>query len=128
MYDFETHGTGQFNFVPNTHFQTGPEDAAIKVAVDPLTVTVKSNVQKRHLFPFSAQTSTPTCGDAGRLQVLRESLSYARSMAGGAASDIRTHPDGAEWNNQFGGADHDLIWYRMDTIAGDLDDRAGVRT
>jgi len=49
-------------------------------------------------------------------------------MAGGAASDIRTHLNGAEWNNQFGGADHDLIWYRMDTIAGDLDDRAGVRT
>ena len=128
LYDFETHGTGKFNFVPNTHFQNGPEDTAISVPVDPLSVTVKNDVEKRDPLPFSPQTSTPTCGDAGRLQVLRDSLSYARSMSGGAASDIRTHPNGAEWNTYFGGADHDLIWFRMDTIAGDLDDRAGRRT
>jgi len=128
LYDFETHGTGQFNFAPNTYFQTGPEDAAVKFAIDPLSVTVKSDVQTRDLFPFSPQTSTPTCGDSARLKILKDSLTYARSMAGGAAADIKTHPNGAEWKAYFGGADHDTIWYRMDVIAGDLADRAGTRT
>jgi len=128
LYDFNTHGTGQFHFAPNTYFQTSPEEAAVQIAADPLAVTVKSDVETRDLFPISIETSTPTCGDAGRLQVLRDSLTYARSMAGGAAADIRTHPNGAEWNAYFAGDDHDEIWYRMDTIAGDLDDRSGVRT
>ena len=46
------------------------------MTVDPLTVSIKIDVQKRGLFPLSTQTST---SNSGRLQVLRESLSYAHN-------------------------------------------------
>ncbi|KAF9522665.1 hypothetical protein CPB83DRAFT_800412 [Crepidotus variabilis] len=133
LFDFETHGTGKFVFNPNTMFQSGLEDNAIKVPANPIDVTVKNDVAKRQLPGISnqkraADTSTPSCSDSGRLQVLTDSLTYARSMAGGAASDIRAHPDSTQWNSYFGGDDHDEIWYRMDTIAGDLDSRSGKRT
>jgi hypothetical protein len=83
-------------------------------------VEVTHDVQKRELVSNYRRLSNPQCSDAGRLQVIRDSLTYARSIAGGAASDIRNHPTSSEWNTYFGGNNLNDIWYRFDIIAGDL--------
>ncbi|KAF8067648.1 hypothetical protein FPV67DRAFT_1780705 [Lyophyllum atratum] len=118
LYDFAHSGTGTFSFAPNNLFQTGVDQPALVVKTPAIQVEVTDDVQKREqLYP---RLSTPQCADGGRLQVLRDSLTYARSLAGGAASDIRTHPNSAEYNSYFGGNSQDDIWYRHDIIAGDL--------
>lgn len=118
LYDFEHSGTGSFSFVPNNLFQTGPDAPAVVVDTPPIKVDVTHDVQKRELN--YRRLSTPQCADAGRLQIIRDSLTLARSLAGGAATDIRTHPTSAEFNTYFGGNSQDDIWYRHDIIAGDL--------
>jgi deuterolysin len=60
------------------------------------------------------------------LGTLQASLSFARSLAGGAASDIRSHPSSSTWNKFFAGNSQNDIWYRFDIIAGDLAS-SGVR-
>ncbi|KAJ7444512.1 hypothetical protein FB451DRAFT_1189608 [Mycena latifolia] len=37
------------------------------------------------------------CADSGRPQILTDSLSYTHSLAGGAATDINSHPNGPEY-------------------------------
>lgn len=123
LFDFETSGTGTFNFAPHALFQTGPDATPLVVDTEPIKVTVTSDVKKRELFPLrrrAAQLSTPTCSDAGRLQLIKDSLSYARSLSGGAASDINTHPNGPEYTAYFGGNKQSDIWFNFDKIAGDL--------
>ncbi|KAF7315832.1 Neutral protease 2 [Mycena indigotica] len=128
LYDFEHFGTGSFHFAPNTFFQTGPDATPIHVKTDVIAVEVTHDVAKRELFPLQARTSTPVCGDGGKLQVLTQALASARSLAGGAATDLQTHPNSAEFNTYFGGNDPNEIWYDMDRIAGDLSDRSGDRS
>ncbi|KAJ7071948.1 hypothetical protein C8F01DRAFT_1101947 [Mycena amicta] len=127
LYDFETSGTGSFSFAPNTLFQTGPDAAPVHVATDAVSVEVTHDVSKRELFPLDRRTSTPVCSDSGRLQILKDSLSYGRSLAGGAASDILSHPNGPEYTTYFGGNTQSDIWYNMDRIAGDLSNESGDR-
>ncbi|KAJ6629512.1 hypothetical protein B0H10DRAFT_2208895 [Mycena sp. CBHHK59/15] len=127
LYDFETFGTGTFSFAPVTVFQTGPDHAPLQVATPAVDVTVTADVAKRELIPLERRLSTPSCGDAGRLQILTDSLSYARSLAGGAATDILTHPNGPEYTTYFGGNTQSDIWFNMDRIAGDLAS-SGTRT
>ncbi|GLB39269.1 putative secreted metalloproteinase that allows assimilation of proteinaceous substrates [Lyophyllum shimeji] len=117
LYDFEHVGTGTFSFAPNSLFQTGPDAKPLVVDTPAINVQVTHDVKKRE---FYRRQSTPTCSDSGRLQILTDSLSYARSLAGGAATDIRSHPTSAEFNTYFGGNSQDDIWYRLDIIAGDL--------
>ncbi|KAJ7091931.1 hypothetical protein B0H15DRAFT_948128 [Mycena belliarum] len=120
LYDFSTAGTGTYTFAPNTIFQTGPDADPLHVETKPVSVEVTRDVAKRELIPLERRLSTPSCGDGGRLQVIRDSLSYARSLAGGAATDIRSHPNGPEYSTYFGGNNQDDIWFGMDKIAGDL--------
>ncbi|KAF8067649.1 hypothetical protein FPV67DRAFT_1780706 [Lyophyllum atratum] len=118
LYDFEHSGTGAFSFVANNIFQTGPDAPALIVDAPAVTVKVTDDVQKRLLLAPSL--STPQCSDGGKQAVISDSLAGARAMAGGAASDIRTHPTSSEFNTYFAGNSQDTIWYRMDIIAGDL--------
>ncbi|KAJ6507153.1 hypothetical protein C8R47DRAFT_1036963 [Mycena vitilis] len=120
LYDFQTAGTGTFKFAPVTTFQTGPDHAPLQVKTDAVAVDVTKDVGKRELIPLERRLSNPTCSDGNRLQIIRDSLAVARSMGGGAAADIRTHPNGPEWNTYFGGNSQDDIWFTMDRIAGDL--------
>lgn len=123
LFDFETFGTGTFSFAPHTIFQSGPRDVPLHVTTDAITVEVTSDVSKRELFPLhrrSTDLSTPTCSDSGRLQAITVALSYARSLAGGAATDINSHPNGPEYTTYFGGNTQSDIWYNFDRIAGDL--------
>ncbi|KAJ7497787.1 hypothetical protein FB451DRAFT_1121542 [Mycena latifolia] len=120
LYDFSTFGTGTFSFAPVAVFQTGPDHAPLQVATDAVAVEVTHDVAKRELVPLARRLSTPTCADSGRLQILTDSLSYARSLAGGAATDINSHPSGPEYTTYFGGNVQSDIWFNMDRIAGDL--------
>jgi len=118
LYDFQHSGTGTFSFAPNSLFQTGPDAPTLIVDTPAINVEVTHDVKKRELI--YRRLSTPQCSDAGRLQIITDSLSYARSLAGGAATDIRSHPNSVEFNTYFGGNSQDDIWYRLDIIAGDL--------
>ncbi|KAG6917772.1 hypothetical protein DXG01_001177 [Tephrocybe rancida] len=118
LYDFESSGPGTFSFAPNVIFQTGPDAPAVAVDTPAVKVEVKHDVKKRGLlYP---RLSTPQCADATRNQVITDSLASARSLAGGAATDIQTHPTSSEFTTYFGGNSDDDIWYRLDIIAGDL--------
>jgi len=118
LYDFASSGTGTFTFAPNNLFQTAVDQPALVVDTPPVTVQVSQAAQKREqLYP---RLSHPQCADAGRQQIITDSLTYARSLAGGAATDIQTHPNSAEFNSYFGGNAQSDIWYRLDIIAGDL--------
>ncbi|KAK7044460.1 neutral protease 2 [Favolaschia claudopus] len=127
LYDFETAGTGTFKFVPVTTFQTGPDAAPVHIETDPISVKVTKDVAKRELIPLARRVSTPTCSDGGRLQTLQNSLADARALAGGAATDILSHPNGAEYTTYFGGNTQSDIWFNMDRIAGDLSSESGDR-
>ncbi|KAJ7704181.1 hypothetical protein B0H14DRAFT_3028948 [Mycena olivaceomarginata] len=127
LYDFETFGTGTYNFAPVTVFQTGPDHAPLHVETDAVAIEVTNDVAKRELFPLVRRVSTPTCSDSGRLQLLKDSLTYARSLAGGAATDILSHPNGPEYTSYFGGNTQSDIWFNMDRIAGDLTSESGDR-
>ncbi|KAJ7933765.1 hypothetical protein B0H13DRAFT_1951880 [Mycena leptocephala] len=120
LYDFETSGTGTFTFAPVAVFQTGPDHAPLQVKADAVAVEVTSDVTKRELIPLVGRLSTPTCADGNRLQILKDSLASARSLAGGAATDILSHPNGPEYTTYFGGNTQSDIWFNMDRIAGDL--------
>ncbi|KAG5644344.1 hypothetical protein DXG03_008641 [Asterophora parasitica] len=118
LYDFETFGTGAFNFEANKIFLTGPNTSPLVVDAPAVIVEVTDDVQKRLLL--SPSLSNPTCSDGNKLNVIRTSLAEARAMAGGAATDIKSHPNSAEFKTYFGNNNRDDIWWRMDIIAGDL--------
>jgi deuterolysin len=65
-------------------------------------------------------TTTPTCNDNNRRYILEQSLSEARALAGGAAADVRSHPNSQAFKDYFGNSNRDTIWYNFDRIAGDL--------
>ncbi|KAJ6583024.1 hypothetical protein DFH09DRAFT_1029491 [Mycena vulgaris] len=117
LYDFSTFGPGTFSFAPVAIFQTGPNHAPLYVETPAVAVEVTHDVAKRALVPL---LSTPTCEDGGRLQVLTNALADARARAGGAATDILSHPNGPEYTTYFGGNVQSDIWFNMDKIAGDL--------
>ena len=122
-YDFESHGTGSFTFAPWTYFQTDVDHPVLEVPVEAVTVEVTEDVAFRSVIERSTaqlRTSFPNCNDGGKLQTIRDSITYARSLAGGAAADIRNRPNSNEWNKFFGGNNRDDVWWRFDLIAGDL--------
>ncbi|TFL01373.1 hypothetical protein BDV98DRAFT_604672 [Pterulicium gracile] len=109
LYDFGSHGTGTFAFKPWTYFQTDIDQPVIE----------------RHVIDVDEASGNralnPNCNDGGKLQNIRDSISFARSLTGGAASDIRNRPNSNEWNKFFGNVNNrDEIWYRFDLIAGDV--------
>ncbi|KAF7322005.1 Neutral protease 2 [Mycena kentingensis (nom. inval.)] len=123
LYDFEHSGTGSFEFTPNTLFQTAPDTEPVEIAAETVSVEVTHDVAKRELYPgqhLARRTSTPTCGDSSKLSVITNALADARARAGGAASDIKTHPNGPEYTAYFGGNAQNDIWFNFDRIAGDL--------
>lgn len=109
LYDFESAGTGTFTFEPAVGFQTA--DSLVSVSLPKVEVEVTEDVATRDAMPVSAQLSTPSCSDAGKNGIIARSLTEGRAMAGGAASDLRTHPDSGAWNAYFGGANHDAVRY-----------------
>jgi deuterolysin len=75
---------------------------------------------------FGTETTTPTCGDQGQQDLLATMLSEARALAGGAASDVNSHPNSQQFADFFGNNDRGAVYWEFDTIAGDLD-TAGTR-
>ncbi|KAJ7249357.1 Deuterolysin metalloprotease family-domain-containing protein [Mycena rebaudengoi] len=120
LFDFEAAGTGEFSFDANTFFQAGIDGAIVEIPTATLKIEVQSDVKKRELVPLERRQSTPTCADGGRQNVIATALAGARALAGGAAADIRSHPNSNEFNTYFGGNSQDDIWFRHDIIAGDL--------
>ncbi|ESK83867.1 neutral protease 2 [Moniliophthora roreri MCA 2997] len=66
------------------------------------------------------RTSIPICFDGGKRQTIADSLRYARSSAGGAATDIQTYPNGPQYERYFGRNSQPEIWWNLDLVAGDL--------
>jgi deuterolysin len=98
-----------------------------EASADAVTVEVKKDVARRELFPsIGIELSTPACSNAGRQNTIASALADARALAGGAATDILSHPNGNEYNTYFGGNTQSDIWFNMDRIAGDLSS-SGVR-
>ncbi|TFK97349.1 hypothetical protein BDV98DRAFT_632611 [Pterulicium gracile] len=125
LYNFEEHGTGSFTFTPWTIFQTEFNGDPLTIDVDPITVEIVNDVANRELFPSDSEmgafTSTPSCNDSKKLGIIRNGLTAARALAGGAAADIRNRPNSAAWTKFFGGnISRDDVWWRFDLIAGDL--------
>lgn len=126
LYDFESSGTGTFTFAPNSVFQTSPTDI-LKVDTADITVAITKDVKNRELIPLHRRQSTPKCSNSGRQSTIASTLADARALAGGAATDINSHPSSTEYNTYFGGNTQSDIWYNFDRIAGDLAVN-GVRT
>ncbi|KAI3606072.1 neutral protease 2 [Moniliophthora roreri] len=128
VYDFSSFEPGtKFTITPRAEstFHESVNDAApLKVESNAVEVTVESDLTFNHLFSGAdglvPSVSTPRCSDARKLQLLVDALKYARSLAGGAATDIRSHPTGPEYTRYFGGNNQDDIWYNLDRVAGDL--------
>ncbi|KAJ7589099.1 hypothetical protein C8J56DRAFT_30422 [Mycena floridula] len=120
LFDFEAAGTGVFTFDANTHFQASVDADVVDVPTPTLKIDVNGDVKKRELVSLERRQSTPTCSDGGKQNVIATALAGARALAGGAATDIQSHPASAEFNTYFGGNSDDDIWFRMDIIAGDL--------
>lgn len=118
LFDFESAGTGKFTFEPSQSFEVVGASQRITFNSPTVEVEVTEDVANRQ--PIDAQLSTPSCGDGGRNSVIATSLTEARAMAGGAASDLRTHPSSGAWNAYFGGTNANAVWYTFDMIAGDL--------
>ncbi|KAJ7879632.1 hypothetical protein B0H14DRAFT_3772922 [Mycena olivaceomarginata] len=106
-----TSGTGTFSFAPVAVFQTGADAAPLQVKADAVAVEVTHDVAKRELVPGNARAPPLDADDA---------LANARSLAGGAATDILSHPNGVEYSTYFGGNTQSDIWFNLDRIAGDL--------
>ncbi|KAJ8073646.1 hypothetical protein PM082_011924 [Marasmius tenuissimus] len=122
LYDFESHGTGTFVFSPTAIFQTANSDEApLFVDVEGVEVEVKpdGDISFRSLLPPTASLSTISCNDASRAQILKDAHASAKSLAAGAANDIRTRPNSDTWNKFFGGNDRNEIARRFDLISSD---------
>jgi deuterolysin len=72
------------------------------------------------------EQTTPVCNDRNRLNILTAGLAEARALAGGAATDIRSHPNSGQYAAYFGNSNRDTVWWNFDRIAGDLPS-SGVR-
>ncbi|KAK7054555.1 hypothetical protein VNI00_003754 [Paramarasmius palmivorus] len=128
IYDFSSFEPGtKFTITPraeSTIYESVDDLTPLKVESNAVEVTVESDLSFNHMFSRSAGldpfVSTPRCSDSRKLQLLVDALKYARSLAGGAATDIRSHPTGPEYTRYFGGNNQDDIWYNLDRVAGDL--------
>ncbi|KAK7045816.1 hypothetical protein VNI00_007225 [Paramarasmius palmivorus] len=122
---------------PGTKFTIAPrQESTIHASVDDLAplkvesnaveVTVESDLSHTPLIAIPEESgverrvSTPKCSDSGKRQVITDSLKYARSLAGGAATDIRSHPNGPQYTRYFGGNNQNDIWWNLDRVAGDI--------
>ncbi|KAG7086233.1 hypothetical protein E1B28_002204 [Marasmius oreades] len=129
FYDFSSFATGtSFSFAPRTTFQLGYDDTPIVADAAPVEVKVNEDLSFTPFFASpGASLSTPTCSDGGKLGVITDSLRYARSLAGGAATDITSSaPNGPHFQTYFGGNSNSDIWYNLDRIAGDLVGNRGI--
>ena len=82
-----------------------------------MEVEVTDSLASESLFgDVSSFVSTPVCSDGGRRTTITDSLRYARSLAGGAATDILSHPNGPQYNRYFGGNTQSDIWYNFDRV------------
>uniref|UniRef100_A0A0W0FND5 Uncharacterized protein n=1 Tax=Moniliophthora roreri TaxID=221103 RepID=A0A0W0FND5_MONRR len=98
--------------------QSSLEDSSpLKIETNTVEVTVTSVPERGEL---DERTSTPMCSDGGKRQTIADSLRYAKSLAGGAATDIQTHPNGPQYERYFGRNSQPEIWWNLDVVAGDL--------
>ncbi|KAF9267899.1 hypothetical protein L218DRAFT_836698, partial [Marasmius fiardii PR-910] len=93
IYDFSSFAAGtSFSVAPRSStFQSAPDDVPIVVDTNAVNVKVTDGLAFTPAFSSTPAVlvSNPTCSDGGKQQVITDSLTYARSLAGGAASDIR---------------------------------------
>jgi deuterolysin len=122
-YHFSKAGAGKFKFEPLTHFQfsDNPSDV-VNVPSSPVEVDVESVESQATI-----EQTTPSCADGNRQNILAASISEARALAGGGATDVRSHPNSGQFGAYFGNSNRDTVWYLLDRIAGDLPEN-GVRT
>ncbi|KAL0065965.1 hypothetical protein AAF712_007093 [Marasmius tenuissimus] len=129
FYDFSSFPAGTtFSLTAHsTSFQSGADDTPIVVNSDAVEVQVTDDLSFSPFFVPEASLSTPTCSDGGRLGVITEALRYARSLAGGAATDIKTtNPNGPRFQRYFGGNNNQDIWFNLDRVAGDQVGTRGI--
>ena len=120
-YDYTTSGAGKYTFEAHkTRLQTA-DGKFLDIKVDAVEVEVTEAEET-----FSTQTTTPTCSNGDEQNLLATMLSEARALAGGAASDINSHPDSSQFAAFLGNNDRGAAVWQFDTIAGDLDG-AGTR-
>jgi deuterolysin len=115
-FDFVGAGVGKYTFEPLSHFQSDSSDAFVTAAQSNSVEIDVTQVDAK----VTTATTTPTCNDSGRRDILAATLSEARALAGGAASDVRNHPNSGAFNDYFGNSNRDTIWWNFDRIAGDL--------
>jgi deuterolysin len=121
-YDFNNAGAGTYSFATEkTRFQTS-DNKILNVEVNSVDVEV-TEVEET----FGTQTTTPTCSDSGQKALLATILAEARALAGGAATDINSHPNSGQFATYFGNNDRGAVWWQFDAIAGDLPERSGNR-
>ncbi|KAL0580030.1 hypothetical protein V5O48_001964 [Marasmius crinis-equi] len=129
FYDFSSFSSGTtFSFTAHsTAFQSGADDTPIVVESDTVQVQVTDDLSFTPFFTQPASLSTPTCSDGGRKQVITDALKYARSLAGGAATDITSsNPNGPHFQTYFGGNSNQDIWFNLDRVAGDQVGNRGI--
>lgn len=124
LYDFETAGAGTYTFSPRADWVVSEEGAShtllpISEAIS-VEIEITEDVAQRPVFPPLNQLSTPVCNDANRKNFIAAALSEARALAGGAAADIRSRPNSAQYTSYFNNNNRDDVWYNFDRIAGDL--------
>ncbi|KAH8823511.1 Deuterolysin metalloprotease family-domain-containing protein [Flagelloscypha sp. PMI_526] len=116
-FDFASTGAGTYKITASSVFQYGTNASSIAF-VDTNEVTVEITSIDSEV---GIEQTTPQCSnDSGKLSQLQGALAEARALAGGAASDTRTHPNSSPITRYFGGGNRDTIWYNLDRIAGDL--------
>ncbi|KAJ8094026.1 hypothetical protein PM082_009915 [Marasmius tenuissimus] len=125
FYDFSSFAPGtSFSFSSSRNtFQSGVDDAPLTLDINSVDVTVTDSVSFSPFFTslddISTFASTPVCSDGNKRQVIVDSLKYARSLAGGAATDIKNNPGGSHFTTWFGGNNVNDIWFNLDRVAGD---------
>ncbi|KIY62243.1 hypothetical protein CYLTODRAFT_414870 [Cylindrobasidium torrendii FP15055 ss-10] len=130
IHDFSSFSAGSsFQLTPhafNSILSSPSDESGIVARAEPVSFKVTNSTSTTQLFSslgakggLHTATSTPVCSDGTKLQLIKDSLTYARSLAGGAATDINSHPNGAEYNRYFGGNTQSDIWWNFDRIAGD---------
>jgi len=122
-YHFAASGAGKYKFEPLAHFQfsANPTDV-LQVQASAVEAEVAEVEAK-----VSIEQTTASCADGNRKNILAASITEARALAGGAAADVRNHPNSNQFKSYFGNSNRDTVWYLYDRIAGDLSS-SGVRT
>jgi len=146
IYDFESVGTGDFTFTPLTDFQvqasadlvSASSDAAVAKAV---TVTVTSDVAKRHASPSLSKRATVSCSSSSQasfissrlvnlfvwilfLLTAKYSYSEAKTLASGASSYI-TGTGGSLFTSYYGTNSKTTVAGKFNAVASES---SGSRT